>query len=534
MQVQCSSFLKFFLCTVYAPVCTVLDEPIPPCRSLCVEVRSGCEQLMNRFGFQWPDSLDCFKFPADSPTSLCVGENRTGVDHRQRDDHDDSNQKYKQRVSVATKPEVSKQSKLTQVNCPPRLRVPEGLGYRIELSDQTVSDCGLPCSTDGSSTTHGGTGNRRQESVAGIGRTVILVAAVVCVLSTLFTMMTFAVDRTRFRYPERSLVFLAVCYFFISNMYLVGSILGREVVSCAGPFNVTGHQVADSASASRGIAVVNQGTKHELCAVIFAVVYFFSTAASIWWVILALTWFLAAGLKWGREAIESHSAYYHLAAWAMPAVQTFAALGTGSVGGDPLPSICSAGGASPMAGRVFVVIPQCVYLAIGTALFVAGFVALFRIRKVVKRDVASVSGTLRPGLGHIRHGHSGGHMVGVFEQTQKLERLIIRLGVFGILYTVPATVVVACVLYDQSSHDTRARHQLLAFTGSVVDQESATGFDGSVVFVVKYVMTLVIGITSVFWVWSAKTAASWRRFCGRLRPESPSSSGMNGSKPMRV
>lgn len=29
---------------------------------------------MNRFGFQWPDNLDCSRFPV---SGLCVGENRT-------------------------------------------------------------------------------------------------------------------------------------------------------------------------------------------------------------------------------------------------------------------------------------------------------------------------------------------------------------------------------------------------------------------------------------------------------------------------
>jgi len=75
-QVNCSPYLKFFLCTMYAPVCTVLEQPIPPCRLLCIQARRGCEDLMNKFGFQWPENLDCNKFPTEG---LCVGENRTDV-----------------------------------------------------------------------------------------------------------------------------------------------------------------------------------------------------------------------------------------------------------------------------------------------------------------------------------------------------------------------------------------------------------------------------------------------------------------------
>lgn len=74
VKVQCSPYLKFFLCTLYVPICTILEEPLPPCRSLCLEARSGCEHIMNRFGFQWPENLECSRFPE---TGLCVGENRS-------------------------------------------------------------------------------------------------------------------------------------------------------------------------------------------------------------------------------------------------------------------------------------------------------------------------------------------------------------------------------------------------------------------------------------------------------------------------
>ena len=52
VKVQCSEHLQIFLCSVYAPVCTILEDPLPPCRSLCLAAQDGCEELMNKFGFQ--------------------------------------------------------------------------------------------------------------------------------------------------------------------------------------------------------------------------------------------------------------------------------------------------------------------------------------------------------------------------------------------------------------------------------------------------------------------------------------------------
>uniref|UniRef100_A0A3P8RWC3 FZ domain-containing protein n=1 Tax=Amphiprion percula TaxID=161767 RepID=A0A3P8RWC3_AMPPE len=65
IKVQCSPHLKPFLCSVYVPKCEA-GKPQPPCRTLCEQARSGCESLMNRFGFQWPESLKCERFTTDA------------------------------------------------------------------------------------------------------------------------------------------------------------------------------------------------------------------------------------------------------------------------------------------------------------------------------------------------------------------------------------------------------------------------------------------------------------------------------------
>lgn len=70
-----------------------------------------------------------------------------------------------------------------------------------------------------------------------------------------------------------------------------------------------------------------------LCTILFMALYFCCMAAFAWWACLALAWFLAAGLKWGHEAIESKSHLFHLVAWAIPALQTICVLALGKVEG---------------------------------------------------------------------------------------------------------------------------------------------------------------------------------------------------------
>ena len=76
VKVGCSKDLAFFLCSVYAPICTVLNTPVPPCRSLCNSAKRVCEVLMKRFGFSWPKSLRCDRFPKLGE-EICMDVNRT-------------------------------------------------------------------------------------------------------------------------------------------------------------------------------------------------------------------------------------------------------------------------------------------------------------------------------------------------------------------------------------------------------------------------------------------------------------------------
>ena len=85
--------------------------------------------------------------------------------------------------------------------------------------------------------------------------------------------------------------------------------------------------------------------------------------------ILTLTWFLAAGLKWGHEAIEMHSSYFHIAAWAIPAVKTIVILIMRLVDADDLTGLCYVDNLQQEALTGFVVAPLATYLLIGTARF---------------------------------------------------------------------------------------------------------------------------------------------------------------------
>lgn len=75
IKVNCSEDIHLFLCSIYVPMCSVLEEPIPPCRSLCESARK-CEDIMAKFEHSWPENLECSQFPTQDER-ICFAKNTT-------------------------------------------------------------------------------------------------------------------------------------------------------------------------------------------------------------------------------------------------------------------------------------------------------------------------------------------------------------------------------------------------------------------------------------------------------------------------
>lgn len=63
---RCSENLLFFLCSIFSPICTTnyLEKPVPPCREICEQVKSGCEPvIISKYNKTWPENIDCASFP---------------------------------------------------------------------------------------------------------------------------------------------------------------------------------------------------------------------------------------------------------------------------------------------------------------------------------------------------------------------------------------------------------------------------------------------------------------------------------------
>lgn len=475
---NCSNALLVLLCAVYAPFCGT-NSPngsavvLKPCRNICEHVYDGCIAVFNEFQYQWPEILTCENFPQKSD-EVCFGpddplliEYPTLIS---------PNATITLPTSMITTVLSSTTDSVKPVECD-NLRLSTRLSGLPDYTEYELGDhaaCGIPC---------GGlyfTETERNK----VAPAFVLVLSIFCVISTVFSVTTFLIDRLRFHYPERPIVFLCLCYLAIAIVYIVGTVSklasdnGSTSFACSGgnrsyvfqklPFKA-GEEVSYKAGS---------------CVTTFVFLYFFQMAAAVWWVILTLTWFLAATFKWGEEAIERFWMFYHGVGWGLPGIQVIFVMSLRLVDGDQLTGVCSVGNFNRTALGVFVFMPMAIYLLTGMVFLVIGFSALLNIRIQVKRDI---------------------------QKAQKLGKLIMRIGVFSFLYIVPNFIVILLYIYELVGQDTWEEEQVKnsACYNSDVDGCNKPQFAA---FFLKYLMMLIVGITSCFWVFSMKTIVAWRKF----------------------
>ena len=440
IEFGCASQLKFFLCSVYVPMCTEqIDVLISSCRPLCEHVKRRCVPVLKQFGISWAANLNCSRFLPQNEGGLKMCMPGPEIVSTKAPTY-----------LPSTSPQATKRRVNTGSEQCRKFKNSENYYYV-----KGTESCALYCNQDGIFTA---------EDKKTMDKW-MAAWSILCFVSTTITLATFLIDTARYKYPERSIIWIALCYNFYSVAYIVRLAAGREVISCDKDVSGVEHLVQD-------------GLRNTGCAIVFLVQYFFSMAAIIWWVILALTWFLAAGMKWGNEAIGSYANLFHVISWTLPCIKTIFILITRKVDGDELTGLCFVGNQDLIALTAFVLGPEFTYLIIGTLFLIAGFVAMFKVRARIQRD-----------------GNT---------KTDKLERLMVRIGVFSVLSTIPTTAVIACYFYEYANKE-------YWYYGR---RETGIAEPNISIFMLKTFMSLFVGIISGIWVWSKKTVHSWRTFYG--------------------
>uniref|UniRef100_A0A914V7D8 Frizzled-4 n=1 Tax=Plectus sambesii TaxID=2011161 RepID=A0A914V7D8_9BILA len=265
VNVNCYSHLRFFLCAMYAPICQEnYDKHVPPCREVCMAAKNGCVQLMQKYGFAWPETLNCNQLPRQSDMqntgNICAAPPNTPDLHIDTPPSGSELDQPGHRQSFAEHEETPFTTRvdLSSDACDCRCSRPFYLLSDAAMKKVTVgnvSHCAYPCYSPFL---------RNDNDQQNFLTTWIGIWSIACFCLSLFTVLTFVIEVDRFQYPERPIFVLAFCQMMVSCGYILRLGYGHDMVAC------------------EQVRIRNQADGAPLCIAVFVLVYFFGMAAAVW------------------------------------------------------------------------------------------------------------------------------------------------------------------------------------------------------------------------------------------------------------
>ncbi|CAD6184646.1 unnamed protein product [Caenorhabditis auriculariae] len=349
LSVVCSEQLKFFLCSVYFPMCNEkLLHPIGPCRPLCLSVKDKCMPVLESFGFSWPDPIRCDKFPLENNNDImCMkGPNEQGAI---------------QRAPVEEESEENEKKDLDMGKTNSELRGREQCEPEHVYINRT-GICVPICAT----------GHGIPQSERNAASTVLFVLSTTCFSFTVISVLIVIFRGTSLSaLPEAALLWTSLSFSASSVVYLF-SLLYREQISCT---DYTHH-----------LLFVVGNMPHVPCSSVAALLYYFGLAGRFWWFVMCCTW----NQHTQRAAtMEKNRVQVHLLVWGCPLAIVMFALMAKSASADPLTGICYVGGASRVMDGLFNLVRELILL---TACSVPLLLGCFGLMGAVQSDVNTIVG----------------------------------------------------------------------------------------------------------------------------------------------
>lgn len=412
----CSPHARFLLCSAFVPLCTKeVSGSVSACRALCETVADDCkEQLKTLTNL----NLDCTAFPLRADRRLCMRPPNASE-------------------SEPEPPPPPRwpfhEQDLREHGCPPaHTRAPTG---------ECWPACGQPAQYTQS--------DKRTAEI------LMTTLAWFSLLSTSFALLTFCAEPSRYRYPERPVVWMAACHAIIALAYVARGWLGAKIVSCS------------------GTTLAVDGLASTTCVAFFSITYYFTLAADAWFANACVAWYLTAASEWSTEALERAAAYLHAVSWGWAGAWTAAALALRRVTADELTGTCVV---SDAAAAALIGVPRGALLVTSIALAFGACPGIMRVRRALDSRGA-----------------------------KRVGRLAARAAACGILYLILAAAGTAVRVYESRLRETHSGLALLAALESG-NQEETVGSNG-----LSICLWLACGIAAGAWAWSRKSAVVWRK-----------------------
>jgi len=197
--------VKMFLCFYYLPYChdSVEMKSVPPCRQWCQNFKNSCFRRFNQYNPKWPRyrstslnilAKNCSELQCDILPEF--SENTKGFQCIKNPVQKDSSDSYRE-LSSLSPAAYENDHCVEELKCPPEFQVRSTDGPS-KYNFLGLGNCSAPCQD-----------HFWSKKDIDLAKKWILAWSVLCLISTLFTVLTYVIDKDRFKYPERPIVFLA-------------------------------------------------------------------------------------------------------------------------------------------------------------------------------------------------------------------------------------------------------------------------------------------------------------------------------------
>lgn len=454
----CSQKARFLICASIFPLCSPdVPRPVAACKSLCESVKADCSADPVLAAI-WPKFIDCTVLPEPNNQELCMevpqDELKFQTNHTVMAKNSSSASILHQTLLLRP-PHVARNSggggsgpawpwrSWTDRN----VQRPPLISHTICPNNYTAIEgrCGPQCGRDAMFTDE-------QKKIAD---TCTLALSAICFILTLFTLVTFWAEPLRFGYPERPVLFMALCYNLLSVSYLERVIFHNPNASAA--------------AAAAGSQLQACGTTPP-CLASFIITSYLTLAAGSWWLIFSMCWYLSTVKQWSSEALDKRASLFHLIAWLPPIMPSVAAVLWGTVQPHELTGMCSAYGFVEVAGLVL--------LCVGASF------ALLAVR-----SLRSICHTVNDSSFH-----------------RRLAQVRMRILIFGCVFFTPSVVAVVLGFWE----DIYATVPACVFGDPCVAPKNYS----TIPTLLRLFFSLTGGSLAGIWVWSKKTCESYRSRIG--------------------